>query len=77
MTGTKTIPSTGGSPAEHNRYRASEKALDRVMEGFMRVETPSGWRRKKHIMKVEGARLRELVVAVARDLQAKRRDTSA
>jgi hypothetical protein len=41
------------------------------------VETPSGWRRKKHIMKVEGARLRELVVAVARDLQAKRRDTSA
>jgi hypothetical protein len=47
------------------------------MNGWMRVHTPGGRRRKKYLMKVEGARLRKLVVAVANDLQAKRHDTSA
>jgi len=42
------------------------------MKGFMRLDSPGGRRRKKHIMRVEGANLRALVVAVAQDLYAKR-----
>lgn len=72
MTRTKFVPSPGGNPADNNRHRASQKSLDRVMKGFMRVDTPGGRRRKKHITKVEGANLRALVVAVAKDLHAKR-----
>lgn len=68
----RAVPSRGGNPGSHNRHRASEKSLDRVMKGFMVVDTPSGRRRKKHITKVEGANLRALVVAVAKDLQSKR-----
>ncbi len=68
----KLIPSTGGNPVAHNRHRASEKSLDRVMKGFMRVDTPGGRRRKKHITKVEGVNLRALVVAVANELQTRR-----
>jgi hypothetical protein len=42
------------------------------MKGWMRVHTPGGRRRKKYLTKVEGGRLRQLVIAVANDLQAKR-----
>lgn len=73
----RSVPSSGSAPSVHNRRRAKEKSLDRVMNGRMRVHTPGGRRRKKYLMKVEGARLRKLVVAVANDLQAKRHDTSA
>jgi hypothetical protein len=68
----RSLPSPGGNPVAHNHQQASEKSLDRVMKGWMRVHTPSGRRRKKHITKVEGANLRALVVAVAQDLHAKR-----
>lgn len=64
------LPTAGGNPTDHNRLRASEKALDRAMKGWMQVHTPGGRRRKKHITKVEGANLRALVAAVAKDLQA-------
>ena len=47
------------------------------MKGFMRVQTPSGRRRKKHISKVEGANLRALVAAVAKDLQVKHAATGS
>lgn len=65
------VPSPGRNPADHNRHQASEKNLDRVMKGFMRLDSPGGRRRKKLIMRVEGANLRVLVAAVAKDLQAK------
>ncbi|HEX9089710.1 MAG TPA: hypothetical protein VF867_19620 [Arthrobacter sp.] len=68
----RNVPSPGGSPGAHNRHRGSEKALDGTMKGFMRLDSPGGRRRKKHIMKIEGGRLRELVVAVAQDLYEKR-----
>lgn len=62
------MPSAGEPPALNNRRRSSKKSLDRTMKGWMKVQTPGGRRRKKHITKVEGARLRELVVAVAGEL---------
>lgn len=65
------LPSPGGNPVLHNRRRASDKALSRTMRGWMRLQTPGGRRRKKYVMKVEGARLRELVIAVANELQRK------
>lgn len=71
------LPTAGGNPSSHNRRRAWEKALDRAMKGFMRVQTPSGRRRKKHITKVEGANLRALVAAVAKDLQVKHAATGS
>lgn len=76
----RALPSRGMPPAVNNSRHASKKALDRTMKGWMKVHTPGGRRRKKHITKVEGTNLRALVVAVARDLQAQRapaRDTVA
>jgi hypothetical protein len=73
----RNLPSTGLPPAVNNDRRASKKALDRTMKGWMKVRTPGGRRRKKYITKVEGGRLRELVVSVANELHARRRDTSA
>jgi hypothetical protein len=65
------LPSSGGNPELDNDRRASDKALSRTMRGWMRLKTPGGRRRKKDVMKVEGARLRELVIAVANELQRK------
>lgn len=68
----RNLPSTGMAPDVNNHRRASKKALDRTMKGWMKVRTPGGRRRKKHITKVEGGHLRALVVAVANDLHARR-----
>lgn len=72
----RNMPSKGTSPAANNRARAAAKALDRTMHGWMKVRTPSGRRRKKYITKVEGARLRELVVAVAHELRTRNEHTA-
>lgn len=68
----RSLPSPGAPPAVNNARRASQKALDRTMKGWMKVRTRGGRRRKKYLMKVEGARLRKLVIAVARDLSTRR-----
>lgn len=68
----RSLPSTGMAPAGHNARRASNKALDRTMKGWFRIHTPGGRRRKKYLTKVEGGRLRALVVAVANDLHTRR-----
>lgn len=63
----RNLPSAGTSPAAHNRDAVSKKALDRAMKGFLRLDIPGGRRRKKHLTRVEGGRLRALVSAVAND----------
>lgn len=68
----RNLPSRGMAPTVNNHRRASKKALDRTMRGWMKVRTPGGRRRKKYLTKVEGGRLRALVVAVANDLHARR-----
>jgi hypothetical protein len=68
----RNLPTTGLEPSVNNARRASKKALDRTLKGWMKVHTPGGRRRKKYITKVEGGRLRALVVAVANDLYARR-----
>jgi hypothetical protein len=68
----RSLPSTGIDPAGHNARHASNNALDRALKGWFRIHTPGGRRRKKCLTKVEGGRLRALIVAVANDLHARR-----
>jgi hypothetical protein len=48
--------------------------LDRL--AVLRIRTPRGRRRKKYLTKVETARYKDLIVAVARDLQDRKADSA-
>ncbi|GAA4033585.1 hypothetical protein GCM10023063_16660 [Arthrobacter methylotrophus] len=63
----KTIPSIGGDPVRDNFRRHQERKLDRL--AVLRIRTPRGRRRKKYLTKVETARFKDLIIAVARDLR--------
>lgn len=63
----KTVPSPGGNPARDNFQRLQNRKLDRL--AVLRIRTPRGRRRKKYLTKVETARFKDLIVAVARDLR--------
>ncbi|ACL42327.1 hypothetical protein Achl_4376 (plasmid) [Pseudarthrobacter chlorophenolicus A6] len=69
--GAKTIPSSGGNPLRDNARRFQERKLNRL--AVLRVSTPRGRRRKKYITKVETATYKELIIAVARELQKRDR----
>ena len=68
MTGpnSKAIPSPGGNPSRDNFRRHQTRKLERL--AVIRIRTPRGRRRKKHLTKVETARFKDLILAVASDL---------
>ncbi|QOT19650.1 hypothetical protein [Paenarthrobacter sp. YJN-5] len=68
------LPSTGGNPMLDNRRRLQERKLDRL--AVIRVRTPRGRRRKKYITKVETARYKDLIIAVALELRNRNQVTT-
>jgi hypothetical protein len=63
------LPTAGGDPARDNFRRHQERKLERL--AVIHIRTPRGRRRKKHLTKIETARFKDLIVAVARDLRAR------
>lgn len=68
------LPTAGGNPARDNFRRLQNRKLDRL--AVLRIRTPRGRRRKKYLTKVETARYKDLIVAVARDLQDRKADSA-
>lgn len=66
----RSMPSTGANPRLSNRKRAFDKKLDKLAK--ISILTSGGRRRKKYVTKIETATYRDLIIAVAADLQANR-----
>lgn len=62
------LPTLGGTPAVDNRRRLYDRRLDLLVASNLRIRTPRGRRRKKHLTIIESANFKNLIVAVSRDL---------
>ncbi len=66
----RSMPSTGSNPRFANQQRAFDKHLNKLSK--ITLVTPAGRRRKKYITKMETAAYRDLIIAVAQELQQRR-----
>lgn len=61
-----------GNPPRDNRSRRMNRKMWRDTQRKLKVHTPGGRRRKKHLLRVEGGNYIRLIVAVMNDMYAER-----